>query len=318
MRNHTATHLLHAVLREVLGKQVRQLGSLVHPDRLRFDYSFSRPLTEEESAKIESRVNEEILKDIVVQKEEKDTEAAKQEGAIAFFGEKYGDRVRVVTVPGVSKEFCGGTHCERTGQIGTFVIMSDSSIASGVRRIEALTGEGALRYVQTLRSQVRLAAEKLGATPSELVERIEKLQEKARKLEKEGRTRSSPQVDPEEILKRSVRVGTCHLVAEKIEEAGREELRRISDLLRSRAKRTVWILCCRNGNKVHFLVGLSADLKEGAWDARPIAKEIAPLIRGSGGGRKDLAEGGGADPEALDKKWAKLIQVSKGYLESKG
>ena len=187
MRNHTATHLLHAVLREVLGNQVRQLGSLVAPDRLRFDYSFSRPLTEEELLKIESRVNEEIYKDSTVQKEVKKTEEAKSEGALAFFGEKYGDKVRVVTVPGISKEFCGGTHCERTGQIGAFVIVSDASIASGVRRMEALTGEGALRHIQKMRSQIRQAAEKLRATPVELVERIEKLQQRMKQLEKESK-----------------------------------------------------------------------------------------------------------------------------------
>jgi alanyl-tRNA synthetase len=138
MRNHTATHLLHAALRNILGTQVRQLGSLVAPEKLRFDYSYAKPLTPDQLKQIEDSVNSEILKDTALTKEEKPTEDAKKDGAIAFFGEKYGDRVRVVSVPGFSKEFCGGTHCDRTGQIGAFVITGDSSIASGVRRMEAV------------------------------------------------------------------------------------------------------------------------------------------------------------------------------------
>lgn len=317
MRNHTATHLLHAVLREVLGKQVRQLGSLVHPDRLRFDYSFSRPLTQEEFSRIEQRVNEEILKDTLVQKEEKGFDDAQKEGAIAFFGEKYGKKVRIVTVPGISKELCGGTHCERTGQIGSFVITSDSSIASGVRRIEALTGEGALRYVQILRSQVNLAAERLRTTPAELVERIEKLQEKAKKLEKEGKENRAPSVDPKKLLESGEKAGGYTLILEKIDGAGKEELRKVSDLLRSQAKRAAWFLLSSADDKVSFLIGLSADLKDEAIDAREISKQIVSLIDGSGGGRRDLVEGGAKDVELVEKNWKTLTTVLKSYLKGK-
>ncbi len=313
MRNHTATHLLHAVLREVLGTQVRQLGSLVHPDRLRFDYSFSKALTEEELKKIESRVNEEILKDAAVTKEEKDTEDAKKEGALAFFGEKYGNRVRVVSVPGISKEFCGGTHCDRTGQIGAFLIVSDSSIASGVRRIEALTGEGALRYVQNLRLQVYSAADKLRTTPGELTERIEKLQERVKKLEKEGREQSSPNIEPKELLEKAKKVGSYRLITSKMDGLKRETLRKIHDQLRSQAKQAIWLLLSKVDGKVHYLIGCSADLK-GA-DIRDWNKEVAPKIKVSGGGRPDLVEGGGADPDLIEKNWREVEALSLAYIK---
>jgi len=317
MRNHTATHLLHAVLREIFGKQVRQLGSLVHPDRLRFDYSFSRALTEEEISLVERRVNEEILLNKSVEKEEKDFDRAKQDGAIAFFGEKYGDRVRVVTVPGISKEFCGGTHCERTGQIGAFVITSETSIASGVRRIEALTGEGALAYVRKLRHQMRAAAERLRTTPQDLSDKITKLQERAKQLERAGGAVTGG-LDAKNILKNSEPVGSWHLIIERFGVIPCEELRKISDTLRSQSKRTVWLLLCQSDEKIHFLVGLSADLKGGALDAGEIAKKTASILGGSGGGRKDLAEGGGPDPEALEKNWETISAAVKSYLEKKG
>lgn len=317
MRNHTATHLLHAVLREIFGKQVRQLGSLVHPDRLRFDYSFSRALTEEEISLVERRVNEEILLDKSVEKEEKDFDQAKQEGAIAFFGEKYGDRVRVVTVPGISKEFCGGIHCEHTGQIGAFVITSETSIASGVRRMEALTGEGALAYFRKLRQQMRIAAERLKTSPQDLSDKITKLQERVKQLERGERTVTSG-FDPKNILKNSESVGSWHLVIKRFGKIPREELRKISDALRSQSKGTIWLLLCQSDEKVHFLVGLSADLKNGTLDAEEIAKRTASILEGSGGGRKDLAEGGGPDPEALEKNWESISAAVKSYLVKKG
>lgn len=318
MRNHTATHLLHAVLREVLGNQVRQLGSLVHPDRLRFDYAFLRPLTKEELETIERRVNEEILKDTAVEKAVKTLEEAKNEGAIAFFGEKYGNDVRVITVPGISKELCGGTHCERTGQIGAFVIVSDSSIASGVRRIEALTGTGALSYLRRLRSQMEQASEKLKTTPEDLLERIQKLQEKVKILEKEADRRPNLSLDSKELLAGAERVKTYQLVAKKFRDTSRQDLRKLSDSLRSQTKCTVWFFAAETEGKTQFLAGLSADLKTGPLDAREIAKHVSPFLGGSGGGRKDLAEGGGTRSEALEKSWPRLVEALKQHLAEKG
>ncbi len=318
MRNHTATHLLHAVLREILGAQVRQLGSLVHPERLRFDYSFSRPLTEEELRKIEGRVNEEILQDKALQKEEKAFDEAKEEGALAFFGEKYGDRVRVVTVPGISKEFCGGTHCERTGQIGFFVITSDQSIASGVRRMEALTGEGALQYTQKLRSQMAQAAEKLRSTPFEVPERIEKLQEKVKRLEKSAPSRSMPVVEPKELLKKALSAGPYRLVIDKLADANREDLRKISDSLRSQAKQTAWVLFAPTPEKIYFLAGISGDLKNTSLDSRQLLTSVSSVIGGSGGGRQDLAEGGSTGFDAFNKNWNLVVTSTSHYLLNSG
>lgn len=318
MRNHTATHLLHAVLREVLGNQVRQLGSLVHPDRLRFDYSFSRALTEEELKLIETRVNQEILQDKSVSKEEKGMDEAKKEGALAFFGEKYGERVRIVTVPGISKEFCGGTHCDRTGQIGVFVITSDSSIASGVRRMEALTGEGALHYIQRLRSQVGQAAEKLKVAPAELVERIERLQGKMKQLEKSAESRTSFQIDPKELVRGAKKVGSFQLISEKLPNAERDDLRKISDALKSQTKQTLWVLASSGEDKVNFLVGMSSDLKNGPLDARELIRKISFMLEGSGGGRQDLAEGGGTRLDVLQKDWGLIQEVASEYMIQSG
>lgn len=315
MRNHTATHLLHAVLREILGPHVRQLGSWVHSDRLRFDYSFSRPLTDQEIRRIEERINEEILKDQAVQKEVKDFEAAKKEGVFAFFGEKYGDRVRVITVLGVSKEFCGGTHCARTGQIGAFTIVSETSIASGVRRIEAVTGEGALQYMQNLRSQVEEASNRLKSSPTELADRIEKLQSRLKSLEKISNERSGRDFRPRELIEKGEMIGGVRLIIEKISGSTREELRAFSDRLRSEAKQSVWIFFCMITDKVHYLAGLSADLRESKIDARNIAATVASFVAGSGGGRKELAEGGGSDLLAFEQNWPSLVKAVKDYIK---
>lgn len=318
MRNHTATHLLHAVLREVLGSHVRQLGSLVHPERLRFDYSFSRPLTETELLKVEARVNEETLKNVTLEKEVKELKQAKAEGAIAFFGDKYEKKVRVVTVPGISKELCGGTHCDRTGEIGVFVIVSETSIASGVRRLEALTGDGALRYVQGLRADLQGAADRLKTTPQEVIGRIAQLQEKLKKHEKDDRERIGSEIDVKAALESAESVGRYRLIAETLEGTEREELRKASDRLRSEAKESVWILASSQRGKVHYLIGLTADLKTTALDAREAAKRVSPLIGGCGGGRKDLVEGGGPSMGLLQKNWPGIIDVVKNYLVEKG
>ncbi len=317
MRNHTATHLLHAVLREVLGKQVRQLGSLVHPDRLRFDYSFSRPLTEEELLKIESRVNEEILKDTPLQKELKDFEQAKSEGALAFFGEKYGDRVRVVSVPGISKEFCGGTHCERTGQIGIFTIISDSSIASGVRRIEALTGTVALQYIQTARSQLRAVAEKLRSSVNEVPERIEKLQERVRTLEKSQFSKLP--FDPKLLLSTAPQAGPFPVVVpEPIGGMSVTQLRNIYfESIRTQQESALWCLGSESGGKAYFIVGASGDLvNDPSLNMPQIANYLASKVDGKGGGgRADFAQAGTSNVAVFENNWGSFPQFINDYLK---
>lgn len=317
MRNHTATHLLHAVLREILGPHVRQLGSLVAPDRLRFDYSFSRPLTEDELLRIETRTNEEILKNTPVHKEVKDYETAKKVGALAFFGEKYGSRVRIVSVPGISKEFCGGTHCDRTGQIGAFIIVNESSVASGVRRIEALTGEGALEYLRQLRSQIQEVSRKLRTTPQEAAERVEKLQERLKKIEKEGPQTSGTTFDSKSLLEKAEQIEKYRIIFEECEGAERRDLRHLSDSLRSFTKRTVWLLYTRTAEKTLYVIGLSGDLKESNLDSREIAQNLSALVSGNGGGRKELSEGGATDPEAFTRSKTEILNQLKAYLSGK-
>ena len=317
MRNYTATHLLHAVLRETLGPHVRQLGSLVAPDRLRFDYSFSRVLTEDELLQIETRTNEEILKDTPVRKEVKDYETAKKGGALAFFGEKYGSRVRIVSVPGISKEFCGGTHCDRTGQIGAFVILNESSIASGVRRIEASTGEGALEYLRRIRSQMQEVSRKLRTTPQEVVGKVEKLQERLKRIEKEGSQIPGTTADPKSLLAGAEQIGKYRIIFEECSGLEKRDLRHLSDSLRSLTKQTIWMLYTKSGERTQYVVGLSGDLKESSLDSREITQNLSTLVSGSGGGRKELSEGGGSDPEAFTRSKSEILDQLKAYLSGR-
>ncbi|MBI3313870.1 MAG: alanine--tRNA ligase [Candidatus Omnitrophica bacterium] len=317
MRNHTATHLLHAALRNILGAQVRQLGSLVAPDRLRFDYSYSQAITAEQIRQIEDSVNSEILKDTALSKEEKDTEQAKKEGALAFFGEKYGNRVRVVTVPGFSKEFCGGTHCDRTGQIGAFVITSDSSIGSGTRRIEALTGEGALDYVRTLRNQVQQIAQNLKTTPDQLVERIAKLQDNLKKLEKEKGSGKLQAIDSTKILSGAKMIGPVRLAIYTSKGMDVNELRHLSDDLRSRSPKTVYFLAAEQDEKIQFLLGMSPDLKKTSLNMTELGTSVGALIEANAGGRVDLVQGGAPNKGQLYQKKEALEAKISDYIQDK-
>lgn len=316
MRNHTATHLLHAALRQVLGKQVRQLGSLVSPEKLRFDYSYGEPLNGEQQKEIEDLVNDQIMKDLAVSKEEKPMEEAKGEGAIAFFGEKYGEKVRVVTVPGFSKELCGGTHCERTGQIGSFLIVSDSSIGTGTRRMEALTGTEAIRYARTLRAQILQLAQNLKTSPSDVVIRVNKLQEAAKKSLKEPSGRASSSIEPvEQILSYAEPAGRFKFLAHRLYGLPPDDLRRLSDQFRSKGKETIFLLASKTDEKIYYLLGLSEDLRKKELDLTKLFGELSALLGASGGGRKDLIQGGGTNRNALDEEnWSEVTRRAIQYL----
>ncbi len=318
MRNHTATHLLHAALRNLLGDSVRQLGSLVAPDRLRFDYSYGKPLSAEQLRAIEESVNAEILKDTPVSKEEKAIEIAKEEGAIAFFGDKYGDKVRVVTVPGYSKEFCGGTHCDRTGQIGLFLIVSDSSIASGTRRIEALTGDGALAATRGYRDLLGSLCQDLKATPEQLGERIEKMRKTIKQLEKDRDKGHASVLDAKELLAGAKKAGSVQWAAYLGKSVPMNQLLPVSDLLKNEGKKTVYLLAAENDEKVHLILGMSRDLAESSLDLRELMREIGPLTGVQGGGRRDLVQGGGENHGQLQKEWALLEDKAIAFLASKG
>jgi len=314
MRNHTATHLLHAALREILGKQVRQLGSLVSPEKLRFDYSYSEPPGQEKIKRIEDLVNQQILADIPVAKEEKPIEDAKKEGAVSFFGEKYGSRVRVVAVPGVSKEFCGGTHCGRTGQIGFFVITSDAAIASGTRRIEALTGEGAIEYVRGIRSQVSQLARALKTPPAELQARVAKLQESVKRLEKQALKAGAAKADAGPAKEK--RVGDYHFVAQTFRDLDLNHLRAQSDELRSGRIRTIYFLGSEKEDKIHFILGLSHDLVKGALDIRDLGKRVSDILSGASGGRPDLVQGGAPNKGQFQNGLDSVLRAAIDYLKT--
>jgi alanyl-tRNA synthetase len=302
-RNHTATHLLHAALRRQFGGQVRQAGSLVAPDRLRFDFTHGAPMTDAERREIERVVNEQIYRNTRVETEERRTDDAIKDGAMALFGEKYGDTVRVVSIPGFSMELCGGTHVRATGDIGPFIITEESSVAAGVRRIEALTGAGAVAYVQQRDAALEQATERLGVPADQAAEAVAKLQAEAKRLAREndqlkmklalGGGATASQDDD------VVTVGDAKLIARRVSGLEKAALRSLSDSLRDRLKRGVVVLAGDTDGKVHLLVSVTKDLSDRV-SAGQLVKELAPIIGGGGGGRPDFAEAGGKDPSKVD------------------
>ena len=303
-RNHTATHLLHAALRRVLGSHVKQAGSLVAPDRLRFDFVHFAAIPREQLDEIERIVNAEIVRNTTVSTEVRSTEEAIAAGAMALFGEKYGDRVRVVSVPNFSVELCGGTHVRATGDIGAFVITEESGVAAGVRRIEALTGLGALDWIHQQREALGRTLAALGATPAQAVETAHRLQADVKKLSREveqlkmklalgGGTGTAAASDE------AVDVGGVKLVARRVSGLEKNALRNLSDTLRDRLGSGVVVIASENDGKVSLVVSVSKDLTARV-KAGDLVKGLAPIIGGGGGGRPDFAEAGGKDPSKID------------------
>ncbi|MBI4397506.1 MAG: alanine--tRNA ligase, partial [Candidatus Omnitrophica bacterium] len=293
-RNHTATHILQAVLRKLLGAHVRQLGSLVNEDKLRFDFSHPKALTLQEIEAVENKVNEIILDNIPACTEVKSIEEAKKEGALAFFGDKYGEKVRLLRVGDFSLEFCGGTHVSRTGDIGAFIITQESSVASGTRRIEALTGMNALKYTRQLRAGLNEAAGLLKSSTEEISERIKKLQSKLKEAEnRSGAVAPAQALDVDSVAARVCKLKNFSLVSEYLDHASAGDLRAAADRLKQKLKASVIVLFSADPtqSKVNVLVALSEDLDGSAVDARDILKKVAAEFEGSGGGRKDLAQG---------------------------
>ena len=300
-RNHTATHILHAVLREILGDHVKQAGSLVSPDRLRFDFTHFSPIEPPTLAAIETRVNERILRNVPAHTEEMDAEQAFQSGATALFEEKYGDRVRVVSLADFSKELCGGTHVARTGDIGLFKITGESSVAAGVRRIEALTGTAALQHVQETEATLQAVAHHLKDAPQNVTERIDKLLGEQKALEKEVArlksalaTQSVAEADGDVELVDGVKV-----LARRVEVDNPADLRDMVDRFRDKLASGIVVLGAANGGKALLIVGLTPDLT-GRYHAGKIVKSLAAIVGGGGGGKPDLAQAGGSRPEKLD------------------
>jgi alanyl-tRNA synthetase len=314
-RHHTATHLLHAALRSVLGPHVKQAGSLVAPDRLRFDFVHFAAVTREQLLDIERIVNEQILRNAPVQTEVKATDQAIAAGAMALFGEKYGDKVRVVSIPGFSLELCGGTHVRATGDIGMFVVLAETGVAAGVRRIEAVCGLEAMKASQRDRDELARVAATLNARPGELVARITALADENRRLARElqqahmkaalGGVPGGAGAVPE-----AIEVVGVKLIAREVGGLDKEGLRTLVDQHRDKIKSGVVVLASPSDGKVSIVVGVTPDLVKKA-PAGQIVKLLAPIVGGGGGGRPDFAEAGGKDPSKI----GELLAASRTVLE---
>ena len=311
-RNHTATHLLHAVLRYLLGDHVKQAGSLVAPDRLRFDYTHFAPLTQHEKERVEELMNEMILSAMPVGVEEMETEKAMATGAMALFGEKYGDKVRVVRVGDFSKELCGGTHLGRTSDVGLFKLVSESGIAAGVRRIEAATGEGAFRLVQEQERELREAAALLKSSDLKVAERVRRLADEARDLRKEVRELKSKTTGPDPLASDSLKtINGIKVLAWQADDKDMEALRALGDDLKGRIGSGVVALGSAEDGKVSLLCMVTKDLVN-RLKAGDIIKEIAKIVGGGGGGRPDMAQAGGKDASKLPEALAAVYKYVEG------
>jgi alanyl-tRNA synthetase len=303
MRNHTATHLLHAALRQVLGTHVKQAGSVVEPNRLRFDFTHYAALTQDELLEVERLVNEQILANAGVHTDVMDLDQALQTGAMALFGEKYGEKVRVVQIPGFSRELCGGTHVERTGDIGLFKVIYEGSISAGVRRIEAITGTGALERFQQTSASVQKAGQLLHATDTTFLEHVEKILEQQKILEKqvEQLKNKVAQSQTEHLQGRSLNGAT--VLAHQVEDMDRAQLRTLADSLRNKWRSAVIVLASVNDSDIAIVSAVSKDLTKKVQAGRLVG-DVAKQVGGKGGGRPDMAEGAGKDraalPEALE------------------
>jgi len=305
--HHTGTHLLHAALRRILGTHVAQAGSLVAPDHLRFDFSHGASVKDSEVAKVEDLVNEHVQANIVVTPAEMDLNAALQSGAMALFGEKYGDRVRVIRIGDFSTELCGGTHLEATGQIGLFKVVSEGAVASGVRRIEAVTGEAALRHVGQEEAALRESAGLLKIPPLELPQRLQKLLDEQKQLEKQLRDLEARVAKgrAQELAASAKVVGGVSVLSARLDGLDAEGLRSVMDTLRERMSSGVIVLGSSMDGKVTLIASVSKDLTK-RIQAGKLVQEMAPLVGGKGGGRPDLAQGGGADASRLDETLARV------------
>ena len=315
-RNHTATHLLHAALRKVLGTHVKQAGSLVAPDRLRFDFVHSSAVTREQILQLELLVNEHIYRNAPVVTEERSTQEAMASGAMALFGEKYGDRVRVVSIPGFSMELCGGTHCRATGDIGFFTILSEGGVAAGIRRIEALTGAAAVQHHQTTRATLDDLLGALGTTADRGRAAVEHLQSENKRLAREvsklkvegARSQQGSAAAVEEA-----QFSRGKFVSQTATGLGKDELRQLADAHRERIKTGVVVIGSVDDGRVSLVVAVTKDLVPKVH-AGNIVKELAPVVGGRGGGRPDFAEAGGNLTDQVPQALAQARKLAESAL----
>jgi alanyl-tRNA synthetase len=299
MRHHSVTHLMHKALREVLGDHVQQKGSLVNAERTRFDFAHNAPVTDAQVKEIESRVNAEIFHNAATQARVMDIESARKTGAMMLFGEKYGDSVRVLDI-GSTRELCGGTHVQRTGDIGLFKVVAESGVAAGVRRIEAVAGEAALSYLQNLEHTVHQVAGALKAPSDDVQNRVTQVLEQVRALEKEiaqlkGKLASS---QGDDLLSQAVDVKGIKVVAARLEGADAKSLRETLDKLKDKLKTAAIVLAVVQDGKVQIAAGITAD-QVGRLKAGELVNFVAQQVGGKGGGKADMAMAGGTDPSQL-------------------
>ena len=316
-RNHTATHLLQAALRTVLGGHVKQQGSLVDTERLRFDFTHPKGVSRSELDLIEDMVNSFVRSCDVVSKKEMTQEEARESGALAFFAEKYGEKVRVVSVGEHSREFCGGTHLDSTGQIGLFKIVSEGAVAQGIRRIEAVTGTGALAFVRSRDKILEKAGAVLKASPEELAGRVEQQLKRAKELQKEVSDLNFDVIKTglDVVLAQGEKAGNSMIVGHVFKSVEVDTLRRVSDLIKQKCPSSVHILGAANGtDEAVLLVTVTDDLVAKGLKAGDIIQKIAPVIAGSGGGRPNMAQAGGKEPAKLAEALDKAKQLVKGLI----
>jgi alanyl-tRNA synthetase len=311
-RNHSATHLVHWALRHVLGDHVSQKGSRVAADRLRFDFSHFAPLTPSERQRIEELVNARIRANVATDIQELPISEARKSGAVAFFGEKYGETVRVIAM-GESKEFCGGTHVFRTGDIGAFKLTEETGVAQGVRRLEAVTGEGAVVHIQRLQSELDAAASSLRSSPFEVAGKIERLQGELRERDREIEQlrRKLAAGGARDLLAETQDIGGVKLLATRADVADPKALRDVADQLRDKLRSGIVVLAGVEGDKVALVAMVTADLTT-RFNAGKIIGEIARELGGKGGGRADMAQGGGMHPERLDEALRRVQERLRG------
>ena len=311
-KNHSATHLLQKALRTVLGEHVEQAGSLVTPDRLRFDFTHFSSMTEEQIKEVEDIVNEKISAGIDVITREMSLDEAKKTGAMALFGEKYGDTVRVVSMGDFSVELCGGTHVANTGSIGMFKIISEAGVAAGVRRIEALTSKGVLDYYAQLEAEIKNAAKTAKTEPSMLIKKIEAMQEEIKTLHSENEKLKSKMANDSlgDVSKQIINVNGINYLGLKVDGVDMNGLRNLGDKLKKQIEEGVIVIASsQNSEKVNLLAMATDEAVKRGAHAGNLIKEIASLVGGGGGGRPDMAQAGGKNPSGIDEALKKAQEV---------
>jgi len=317
MRNHSAAHLLHKALKEILGNHVNQAGSLIEFNRFRFDFTHYAALNKEEIKKIENIVNDMILDNLPVEVIETTLDEAKSMGAVALFDEKYGNKVRVVKMGDFSIELCGGTHVTSTSEIGAFKIVSESSISSGVRRIEAITGRAVIEYLREKEEYILQISDALKAKPSEVIERIQSLQKNATELKKEIEIfkKETAKQQVSKLLDHVQNVKDVSVLAAVVSAGHKEDLREISDMIREKMGLGVIILGASIDKKASLLTVVTKDLVKRGLHAGKIIKELAEIVDGGGGGRPDMAQAGGKNPDNLQKAIESSYEIIDNYLK---